>query len=67
MSENNEDKKVRILYTMVFVRDLVNKKVLLGFKKRGRGENKWHGLGGKFQGTESALECAKRYFKSQFK
>ena len=61
MSANVE--KVKIPYTCVFVRDMENKKVLLGLKKRGRGQNKWNGLGGKLESNESVAECAKRYTK----
>ena len=48
------------IYSVVFVRDLKNKKILLGYKKRGFGMNKWNGLGGKCEPGETIIECAKR-------
>ena len=57
MASNNIFRK---LYTLVFVRDLINKKVLLGYKKRGFGMNKWNGLGGKVEKGESIIDGAKR-------
>lgn len=48
------------IYSLVFVRDLLNKKILLGYKKRGFGMNKWNGLGGKCEPGETIIECAKR-------
>lgn len=35
-------------------------KVLLGFKKRGFGVNKWNGFGGKVNPNESICEAAVR-------
>ena len=63
MANNNEnpENKVKISFTNVFVRDLDNKKLLLGFKKRGLGVNKWNGLGGKQQDGENLVQCAKRF------
>jgi hypothetical protein len=43
------------------VRDIVNDKILLGFKKRGFGLHKWNGLGGKVEPNESIAEGAKRF------
>ena len=51
---------LRRVYSLVFVRDYLNKKILLGFKKRGFGVNKWNGLGGKCEPNETIIECAKR-------
>ncbi len=51
---------IRKLYTLVFVRDNINEKVLLGFKKRGFGMHKWNGLGGKLEVGETFTEGAKR-------
>ena len=51
---------IRRLYTLVFVRDLVNQKVLLGYKKRGFGIHKWNGLGGKVEPTETIEQGAIR-------
>lgn len=58
------DKKVAIarkVYTLIFVRDIANKKILLGLKKRGFGVNKWNGLGGKVEANETILEGAIRF------
>lgn len=52
---------IKKVYTLVFVRDTVKKKILLGFKKRGFGMNKWNGLGGKVEKDESIINAAKRY------
>lgn len=51
---------IRRLYTLVFVRDVANKKILLGYKKRGFGMNKWNGLGGKVESNETIEEGAIR-------
>ena len=51
------------LFTLVFVRDPTNRKVLLGFKKRGFGKFKWNGLGGKANSNETLVEAAKRLVK----
>ena len=52
---------VRKVYTLVFVRDVVNGRILLGFKKRGFGANKWNGLGGKVEPHETIVEGAIRF------
>jgi hypothetical protein len=52
---------LRKIYSLVFVRDKLANKILLGYKKRGFGVNKWNGLGGKCEPGESIIECAKRY------
>ena len=52
--------KIRKVYTLIFIRDLLNKKILLGFKKRGFGLHKWNGLGGKVEPGESLEQGAKR-------
>lgn len=51
---------VRKVYTCVFLRDPGGKKILLGYKKRGFGAQKWNGLGGKVEPNETILEGAKR-------
>ena len=60
-AEETEKKTIRRVFTNVFVRDLVEKKVLLGFKKRGLGIDKWNGLGRKPEENESIAKCAKRF------
>lgn len=46
------------LYTLVFVRR--GQQILLGLKKRGFGEGRWNGFGGKVQSDETVEEAAKR-------
>ncbi len=43
-----------------------NKKVLLGMKKRGFGEGKWNGSGGKAKKGEKIEEVMKREMKEEF-
>lgn len=50
----------RKVYTLVFVMDTMEKRILLGLKKRGFGINKWNGLGGKVENNESIINAAKR-------
>jgi 8-oxo-dGTP pyrophosphatase MutT (NUDIX family) len=49
-------------YTVVFCRRETNEKreILLGFKKRGFGVDKWDGFGGKIEDGESNETAAKR-------
>lgn len=56
MDENRPQNK---LLTLLFV--LKPGKVLLGMKKRGFGEGRWNGFGGKVQLDETIEEAAKRY------
>jgi len=42
-------------------------KVLLGMKKRGWGEGKWNGFGGKPEGNEDIIDAAKREFFEESK
>ena len=51
----------RKIFSLVLIRDFENNKILLGYKKRGFGANKWNGFGGKLDKSETILECAKRY------
>lgn len=51
---------IRKKFTLVLIRDLERNKILLGYKKRGFGKDKWNGLGGKVEPNESLTECAKR-------
>ncbi len=55
----------RKIYTLVFLRDLSNGRILLGKKKRGFGEGKWNGLGGKVEANESIAEGAIRLVTKQ--
>jgi 8-oxo-dGTP pyrophosphatase MutT (NUDIX family) len=56
----NKEGILRKVYSLIFVRDIVNDKILLGYKKRGFGLHKWNGLGGKVEPNESIVEGAKR-------
>lgn len=47
-------------YSLIFVRDLENKKVLLGMKRRGFGVGKYNGYGGKQEKNEDITTCARR-------
>jgi 8-oxo-dGTP diphosphatase / 2-hydroxy-dATP diphosphatase len=51
---------IRKKFTLVLLRDIEKSKILLGYKKRGFGKDKWNGLGGKVEPNESLIECAKR-------
>ncbi|CDS11240.1 hypothetical protein LRAMOSA03503 [Lichtheimia ramosa] len=52
-------------YTLIFIQDEANKKVLLGMKKRGFGVNLWNGFGGKVEPGESVLEAAYRELEEE--
>ena len=51
-------KYIRKVYTLVFLNQ--NEQVLLGLKKRGFGEGRWNGFGGKVEEGETIFEAAKR-------
>jgi len=51
------------LLTLVFLRE--GEKVLLGMKKRGFGEGKWNGFGGKVEAGETIIEAAAREVKEE--
>lgn len=53
----------KMFYTLVFIKK--NKKLLLGFKTRNLGVRYWNGFGGKFEQSESILECAARELKEE--
>jgi len=53
-----ELKKLRRKFTLVIIYD--NEKILLGMKKKGFGEGKWNGFGGKVKRGENILESAER-------
>ena len=42
-------------YTLLFLIDKEKQKILLGFKKRGLGVNRWNGFGGKVDPNETVL------------
>lgn len=46
------------LLTLVFF--VSDNQILLGYKKRGFGSNRWNGFGGKVKDTEGLVEAAKR-------
>ena len=52
-----EERKRKVL-TLVFLRR--EGEVLLGMKKRGFGEGKWNGFGGKVEAGETIVEAAAR-------
>ena len=56
-----QNKKV---LTLVYIRD-DDDNVLLGLKKRGFGEGKWNGFGGKVHSNESILDGAIREVKEE--
>ncbi len=49
--------------TLCLIQD--NDKILLGMKKRGFGEGRWNGFGGKVKDGEDIEEAAKREFKEE--
>ncbi|MPC27697.1 7,8-dihydro-8-oxoguanine triphosphatase [Portunus trituberculatus] len=50
---------IRKLYTIIFVRE--GTRVLLGYKKRGFGQGRWNGFGGKVESGETVKEGAVSY------
>ena len=50
---------LRKLYTIIFVRE--GTRVLLGYKKRGFGQGRWNGFGGKVESDETVKEGAIRW------
>ncbi|KAI9506217.1 7,8-dihydro-8-oxoguanine triphosphatase-like protein [Coemansia spiralis] len=48
------------LYTLIFPMDIYRNRVLLGMKKRGFGQNKLNGFGGKVEADESVAQGASR-------
>jgi 8-oxo-dGTP diphosphatase/2-hydroxy-dATP diphosphatase len=51
--------------TLLFLVDLARDRILLGLKKRGFGQGKWNGFGGKLEPGESVLEGALREMKEE--
>ncbi|MCK9393709.1 MAG: 8-oxo-dGTP diphosphatase [Candidatus Paceibacterota bacterium] len=54
---------MRKVFTLCFIKK--NNKILLGMKKRGFGEGKWNGFGGKVEDGESIEDGAKREFEEE--
>lgn len=54
---------IKKIYTLVFLRTPTQ--ILLGFKKRGFGVNKWNGFGGKVEPHESIVDGAVRELKEE--
>ncbi|KAF9519147.1 hypothetical protein BS47DRAFT_1288729 [Hydnum rufescens UP504] len=52
-------------YTNAFVINEHSSEILLGFKKRGFGVNKYNGFGGKVEPNETAMEAARRELKEE--
>lgn len=52
------------LLTLLFVLHPDSKQVLLGYKKRGFGNGRWNGFGGKVESNESIETAAVRYWTS---
>ena len=57
-----EERKRKVL-TLVFLRR--EGEVLLGMKKRGFGEGKWNGFGGKVEAGETIVEAAAREVREE--
>ncbi|KOC64474.1 7,8-dihydro-8-oxoguanine triphosphatase, partial [Habropoda laboriosa] len=53
----------RKIFSLIFIRK--TEEILLGLKKRGFGENKWGGFGGKVESGESILQGAMRELKEE--
>lgn len=53
------------LLSLVFLLDPPTRRVLLGFKKRGFGEGKWNGFGGKLEAGETLVQCAARELEEE--
>ncbi|XP_034173578.1 oxidized purine nucleoside triphosphate hydrolase [Osmia lignaria lignaria] len=51
------------IFSLVFVRNTTN--ILLGFKKRGFGQDKWNGFGGKVEPGETIVQGAIRELKEE--
>lgn len=53
----------KIITNLILIYD--NEKILLGMKKRGFGEGKWNGFGGKIHEGETIKEAARRELKEE--
>src|SRR4030042_6059440 len=58
-----ENEKNKIIQTVCIVHR--NSDILLGMKKRGFGEEKWNGFGGKLKDNENIFDGAKRELKEE--
>ena len=58
--QQKETKMKNKLLTLVLLREMGRGEILLGMKKRGFGQGKWNGFGGKVKEGESIRECARR-------
>ncbi|XP_076048592.1 oxidized purine nucleoside triphosphate hydrolase-like [Oratosquilla oratoria] len=54
---------VRKAYTLVVLRS--DKQILLGLKKRGFGQGRWNGFGGKVEKGETPMDAAKREMEEE--
>lgn len=56
-------------YTLIFVRrtnsETGKRQILLGMKKRGFGQGKWNGFGGKLEENEDIHTCARRELEEE--
>lgn len=55
----------RKVYTLILPVDVANRRVLLGYKKRGFGVGKYNGFGGKVEPGESNLQGAIRELEEE--
>jgi len=56
----NDEEKSRKVFTLVLPVDDVTRRVLLGLKKRGLGQDKYNGFGGKIEKGETVRQAAVR-------
>lgn len=55
---SKKENKTCILYTLIVVKK--EDDILLGYKKRGFGVNRWNGFGGKVESGENIVDAAIR-------
>lgn len=56
----SDEEKSRKVFTLVLPVDDVTRRVLLGLKKRGLGQDKYNGFGGKIEKGETVRQAAVR-------